>query len=956
VKNIIKLFLLLISIITISISSQIDLTDKEKEWIKNNPTIKVQSMVDSVPYNYIQDGKPQGYALANIKLIASKVGLKVEMIQGYSWSESMELLKNGKIDIMPNMVKTKPREEHYAFTSPYTPIMNVMYVKDGNFHPKSLNDLDGKTLAVAKGFSEVPLLQKHYPNIKLHFTKNGTEAFKLLSLGKVDATSYSLGAGNKIILKNALLNVVPAFEIKDEIFQKYLHMATNKNNTILRDILEKGLNTRTDKEKNELRKKWLLNQLKQPNEDSIKFTEEEKKWINSKLIIKVHNESNWPPFNYAQNGKPMGYSIDYMNLIAKKTGLKVEYITGPTWNQFLDMMKDKSLDVMLNIVKTPDRQKYLLYTPPYADNPNAILSKKDTPYPSIESLYDKTVALPKGFFTEEILRKNYPQIKLLLVSNVLEAMKAVIFGKADAALGELAVFNHLLSEHMMTNLSVSGEAKMGNPEFSLLNIATRKDLPVLQSILIKGLESVTLEEKKELQKKWLGNNTLKPVNSVTFTNEEKSYLSKKDAIKICVDPDWLPFEKIDENGKYKGVGSDIINIISSKLDKPIVLNPTTSWNETIKSFKNKKCDIIPMATKTPSREEYMDFTKPYIEKPLVVATKEDKFFIQDSSDLKNKKVGIVKGYAFIELLKEKQPNINIINVKNIKDGLRKVQDGEIFGFIDALPAIAYIIQKDALVDLKIAGRLEFDVELSIASHKNEHILNSIMQKALDDIEKEQVDSIVGKWIAIKIEQSFDYKILIYLVAVFLIILVFVLYRHYSVRKMNKQLEKISITDALTNIYNRRYFNEIFPKVINSAKRKNELVSFIIMDIDHFKQYNDTYGHQMGDEVLRKVAKTIKDSLHRADDYCFRLGGEEFGVIFKSDAKEKASEFANIIRENIENLHINHSGNSASSYVTVSMGLICKQANDIKDDDEVYKQGDDLLYKAKESGRNKVVLD
>ena len=89
-----------------------------------------------------------------------------------------------------------------------------------------------------------------------------------------------------------------------------------------------------------------------------------------------------------------------------------------------------------------------------------------------------------------------------------------------------------------------------------------------------------------------------------------------------------------------------------------------------------------------------------------------------------------------------------------------------------------------------------------------------------------------------------------------------------------------------------------------------------MDIDHFKQYNDTYGHQKGDKVLIKVAKAIKDLLKRADDYCFRLGGEEFGIIFKSNSKEMAEKFATHIKENIENLHIEHKKNSASEYITV----------------------------------------
>ena len=170
----------------------------------------------------------------------------------------------------------------------------------------------------------------------------------------------------------------------------------------------------------------------------------------------------------------------------------------------------------------------------------------------------------------------------------------------------------------------------------------------------------------------------------------------------------------------------------------------------------------------------------------------------------------------------------------------------------------------------------------------------------------------------------------------------------------KLLEKIAITDALTDIFNRRHFNDIFPKIIDSAKRKNELLSFIIMDIDYFKQYNDTYGHQMGDEVLKKVSFSIKSMMRRADDACFRLGGEEFGVIYKADNKEDAINFAHKIKDSIEELKIIHEKNTTSKYITISVGLVCKHAADIKNVDTIYKEADDFLYQAKNAGRNRVI--
>ncbi|MDX9742715.1 MAG: diguanylate cyclase [Arcobacteraceae bacterium] len=172
----------------------------------------------------------------------------------------------------------------------------------------------------------------------------------------------------------------------------------------------------------------------------------------------------------------------------------------------------------------------------------------------------------------------------------------------------------------------------------------------------------------------------------------------------------------------------------------------------------------------------------------------------------------------------------------------------------------------------------------------------------------------------------------------------------------KLIEEISITDGLTNIFNRRHFNETFPKVLSNGKKSDELVCFLLMDIDHFKQYNDNYGHQGGDDVLIKFALCLKNTIHRADDIVFRLGGEEFGVVFKSETKEKALEFANKVRENIEAMGILHEYSSASCYVTASMGLVCIEPNEGKEMDEIYKEADDLLYISKESGRNRVSIN
>lgn len=170
----------------------------------------------------------------------------------------------------------------------------------------------------------------------------------------------------------------------------------------------------------------------------------------------------------------------------------------------------------------------------------------------------------------------------------------------------------------------------------------------------------------------------------------------------------------------------------------------------------------------------------------------------------------------------------------------------------------------------------------------------------------------------------------------------------------KLVEVISVTDGLTDIFNRRHFDATFSQILQTNIRNKEHINFLMMDVDHFKQYNDTYGHQMGDNVLIEIAKSLKQLLKRQDDLCFRLGGEEFGVVFYAENTDEALAYAHKIKQSIEDLKIEHSKNSAGKYVTVSMGLICLKSSQNVNADMIYSEADKLLYQAKELGRNKIV--
>lgn len=171
----------------------------------------------------------------------------------------------------------------------------------------------------------------------------------------------------------------------------------------------------------------------------------------------------------------------------------------------------------------------------------------------------------------------------------------------------------------------------------------------------------------------------------------------------------------------------------------------------------------------------------------------------------------------------------------------------------------------------------------------------------------------------------------------------------------KRIEYFSITDALTSLYNRRFFDENFDKELRIAKRDKKPLALLVVDIDFFKQYNDLYGHIKGDEALKKVAKTMKKLFKRANDYVYRLGGEEFAISFSLLSQEALLLRAELLRESILELAIEHNGSSVSKNLSISIGGVFIENGCKLDSKEIYKLGDQALYRAKKEGRNRVVL-
>jgi diguanylate cyclase (GGDEF)-like protein len=163
-------------------------------------------------------------------------------------------------------------------------------------------------------------------------------------------------------------------------------------------------------------------------------------------------------------------------------------------------------------------------------------------------------------------------------------------------------------------------------------------------------------------------------------------------------------------------------------------------------------------------------------------------------------------------------------------------------------------------------------------------------------------------------------------------------------------------DMLTGIYNRRFFDKNMKRIIRSLSRSGSLLSLMLIDIDFFKRYNDTYGHVEGDNCLKIVAQTLFNSITRADDFVARYGGEEFVIVLPNTNKQGVQIIAEKLLDNIRNCNISHKNNDAANCLTISIGATTGKVLHTHTTDDFVKKADEMLYKAKQNGRTKYFFE
>ncbi|WP_292361908.1 MULTISPECIES: transporter substrate-binding domain-containing protein [unclassified Methylophaga] len=526
---------------------------------------------------------------------------------------------------------------------------------------------------------------------------------------------------------------------------------------------------------------------------ALTFTEEEQAWIADNPEIQLGADFSWAPYDFLNDqGEHDGIAADVLKLVSEKSGLKIT-VQPDVWANTMEKMRAGELMGLSCAAATEARQEFLFFSKPYVSlSLGIIVQKQRDDIQSMDDLIGLKVAVNKDSYLHNWLKIHYPDLALVLTDSNDDSLEAVSFSRADAYIGNIAVATNVIKQRYLSNLKVVAKVPNLTTDTS---VAIDKRYPLLHSIIEKSLSAITAAEKQQIIDKWyavVSDSSAFEVlpfeqSRLELTDNEQQWIKDNPIVRIGVDPYWPPFDFIDKNGEHSGISADYFQLISKQTGLQFQLEPNADWQSVIEAAQNREIDLIVALSRNTFRETFLDMSIPYLDYPLAMAT--TKFgHLSSLSEFNNKPVGVVKGYFAESILLAYYPEIDIIYVPSVRDGLAMLAAEEIDGYFDILPTITYNASQSGLTHLNTSIVREYSSALHVGIVKDQPELLSIINKAITAITEDEKRAIDQRWMSVNTIERTNYTLLIQVASVLLIFLLATIYWNRRLRtEVNKRL-------------------------------------------------------------------------------------------------------------------------------------------------------------------------
>lgn len=510
-----------------------------------------------------------------------------------------------------------------------------------------------------------------------------------------------------------------------------------------------------------------------------------------------------PPKIYKDDaGKPAGLFYDILKKVADEEKWNLKYVYG-TWENCLESVSSGRIDLIPDIGYSPERATYFTFSEETIFiNWGGLFYREGQEIQKISELEHKKIAVVKGCIHTEgskgikaILAEKEIDAELIEVDSYREALKIVAQGFAD-----VAAVNQLIGERYKKGFKLVSSSAVYNPielRFAMAK-SHHDDAQVLATIdrQIRQMKTTTVSGAgtsfQEIVTQHL--NSWKPehprASALYFTPEEKYFISEHPELRVAVDPQLAPIEFVDEKGVLKGISSDLLRLLSTKTGILFTPVQTANWHESMQLLHTNEIDLFSFITPTLSRKQKLSFTTPYQRFPAMIFARSDQHYMANISQLRKKKICVIRGYAMTELLSKEGYLENSVTVENIEEALLALARGDADVYIGFILPTTYAMKKLGLSNIKIVGETPIQTEFSMAVRKDLKPLHSILNKSLASISDEEWNNMYHKWNSVTFEQGIDYRLLWQVVGFSTVILLLFVLWILSLRREIQRRKKV----------------------------------------------------------------------------------------------------------------------------------------------------------------------
>lgn len=488
-----------------------------------------------------------------------------------------------------------------------------------------------------------------------------------------------------------------------------------------------------------------------------------------------------------------GTYVDYLNRLSEKLGTPITLVAG-TGAELEARLARGELSAIVS-TRSPGEPlpEGLIATEPLMSLTYGLfVDAGDASIRTRSDLEGRRIALVGDDSNQYQLLEPVESFTPVPVSNVSEAVSAVLSGQADAFLGSVPVVSDYLQAALINGV---GLATLLSNESVDVVLAVPADQQQLHRVFDQAVKSFSHNEHRTIRQAWAPFSVPEAgsESSIRLTGSEQDWLKRNPDLKVAFRPDWPPFE-FRQNDEIRGLVPDLVARLETQLGTTFSRQVANDWSKAEAALRDGEIDILPALPRTPRREGQFLFSRSYLSLPIALVIRDDGRFIGDLRELRDERVGAVRQQASHEFLLINHPELNLYPVASIEEGLLALSNGDLDVMLTHIPGVSYTVARLGLSNLRITSITPYQYELRLAVRQDRPELLRIINKALGSLDSDETDAIYNRWINLDVEQEPDYTAVRRVILIALVVVLIFLYWN---RKLSREVdERIRSENAL----------------------------------------------------------------------------------------------------------------------------------------------------------------